>query len=76
MFVVSAGLLGAYYLDSRSAIHRYVFNPMMRHLVDPETAQKIAVKVLRSGLAPKDTQEDDEVLHFEVCNPVSLFYVY
>ena len=67
LFVVSAGLFAVYYFDSRSAIHRYVFTPLLRHLVDAETGQKFAVKVLRSGLAPKDTQPDDEVLAFQVC---------
>lgn len=66
LFVVSTGLFAAYYFDSRSAVHRYVFTPLLRHLVDAETGHKIAVKVLRSGLAPKDTQVDDEVLKFEV----------
>lgn len=67
LFVVSTGLFAAYYFDSRSAVHRYVFTPLLRHLVDAETGHKIAVKVLRSGLAPRDTQVDDEVLNFEVC---------
>ena len=67
LFVVSTGLFAVYYFDSRSAAHRYVFTPLLRHLVDAETGHKIAVKVLRTGLAPKDTQADDEVLGFEVC---------
>lgn len=64
--LVSTGLFAVYYFDSRSAIHRYVFTPLLRHLFDAETGHRIAVKVLRSGLAPKDTQPDDEVLGFEV----------
>jgi dihydroorotate dehydrogenase len=66
LFVVSAGLFAVYYFDSRSAIHRYIFTPLLRNLVDAETSHNIAVKVLRSGLAPKDTQPDDDVLNFEV----------
>lgn len=66
LFVVGTGVFAAYYFDSRSAVHRYVFTPLLRHLVDAETGHKIAVKVLRSGLAPKDTQPDDQVLAFEV----------
>ena len=69
LFVVSTGLFAVYYFDSRSAVHRYVLTPLLRHLVDAETGHKIAVKVLRSGLGPKDTQADDEVLRFEVCLP-------
>lgn len=66
LFVVSTGLFAVYYFDSRSAVHRYVLTPLLRHLVDAETGHKLAVKVLRSGLGPKDTQSDDEVLGFEV----------
>lgn len=66
LFLVSTGLFAVYYFDSRSAIHRYVFTPLLRHLFDAETGHQIAVKVLRSGLAPKDTQSDDETLSFEV----------
>lgn len=66
LFVVSTGLFAVYYFDSRSAVHRYVLTPLLRRLVDAETGHKLAVKVLRSGLGPKDTQPDDEVLGFEV----------
>lgn len=67
VFVVSTGLFAAYYFDSRSAIHRYVFNPVLRYTLDPEEGHKFAVKVLSSGFAPKDTQKDDEVLGLQVC---------
>ncbi|GJE90435.1 dihydroorotate dehydrogenase 2 [Phanerochaete sordida] len=77
VLLVSTGLFAVYYFDSRSAIHRYVFTPLLRHLFDAETGHKIAVKVLRSGLAPKDTQPDDEVLKYELwgrqlSNPLGL----
>ncbi|KAI0342993.1 hypothetical protein BDW22DRAFT_1329562 [Trametopsis cervina] len=77
VFVVSTGLFAAYYLDSRSAIHRYVLNPVLRYTLDAEASHKLAVKVLRSGLGPRDTQVDDEVLAINVwganlSNPVGL----
>lgn len=72
VFVVSTGLFAAYYFDCRSAIHRYVFTPIVRHTLDPETGHKLAVKVLRSGLSPRDLQEDDETLGLNVC---SILYV-
>ncbi|KAI0690219.1 dihydroorotate dehydrogenase [Cytidiella melzeri] len=77
IFVVSTGLFTAYYLDSRSAIHRYVLNPIVRYTLDPEEGHKLAVKVLRSGFGPRDTQKDDEVLGLnlwgtQLTNPVGL----
>ncbi|KZS99887.1 uncharacterized protein LAESUDRAFT_667431 [Laetiporus sulphureus 93-53] len=77
LFLVSTGLFAAYYLDSRSAIHRYVITPVIRHVLDAETGHKLAVRVLASGLAPRDTQPDDERLKTELwgeelSNPVGL----
>lgn len=65
-FVIATGAFAVYYFDSRSAIHRYFFTPLIRHALDPETGHKFAVKVLRSGLGPRDTQLDDERLRAEV----------
>ncbi|KAH9931904.1 uncharacterized protein B0H18DRAFT_1083415 [Fomitopsis serialis] len=62
VFVVSAGLFVAYYVDSRAAMHRYVIMPVLRTLLDAETSHKLALRVLGSGLAPRDTQTDDERL--------------
>ncbi|KIK20789.1 hypothetical protein PISMIDRAFT_681973 [Pisolithus microcarpus 441] len=77
LFAVSAGLFAAYYFDARSAIHRYVLTPVLRYTFDAETGHKIAVKVLRSGLGPRDVVKDDDVLRseilgFDVSNPVGL----
>ena len=66
LFAISAGLFAAYYFDARSAIHRYVITPILRHTFDAETGHKIAVKVLRSGLAPRDLVKDDDILQSEV----------
>lgn len=65
-FVLSTGLFAVYYFDSRSSIHRYVLTPLVRNLFDAETSHKIAVKTLRAGLGPRDTQSDDEILKCEV----------
>ncbi|KAF9499648.1 hypothetical protein BDN71DRAFT_1441806 [Pleurotus eryngii] len=75
--VVSTGLFVVYYLDSRSAIHRYFFTPLLRYAFDAETGHKFAVKVLRSGLGPRDVVADDDRLKLqlwgkEICNPVGL----
>ena len=66
LVALSAGLFTTYYLDARSAIHRYVFTPVLRYAVDAETGHKLAVKVLRSGLAPRDPIEDDASLRSHV----------
>ncbi|KIK60493.1 hypothetical protein GYMLUDRAFT_43813 [Collybiopsis luxurians FD-317 M1] len=75
--VLSTGLFAVYYFDARSAIHRYVIMPVLRHTLDAETSHQVAVKVLRSGLGPKDPLGDDEKLNFElwghrISNPVGL----
>ncbi|KAJ3914935.1 Dihydroorotate dehydrogenase-domain-containing protein [Lentinula edodes] len=75
--VLSTGLFAVYYFDARSALHRYVIMPVLRQILDAETSHKIAVKVLRSGLGPKDPVIDDEHLMFElwghrISNPIGL----
>lgn len=60
--VLGTGLFIAYYYDSRSAIHRWVIPPLMRVTLEPETAHRLALRVLRSPLAPKDQGKDDEAL--------------
>ncbi|OBZ65222.1 hypothetical protein A0H81_14695 [Grifola frondosa] len=59
LFLASTGLFAVYYFDSRSAIHRYILTPVLRHTLDPETSHKLAVKVLASGLSPRDPLSDD-----------------
>lgn len=56
----------AYHLDSRSAIHRWIAIPILQATTDPETAQKLAVKLLSLGIMPRDLISDDEVLAAEV----------
>ncbi|KAG7090908.1 hypothetical protein E1B28_009985 [Marasmius oreades] len=75
--ILSTGLFAVYYFDSRSALHRYVLTPTIRHTFDAETGHKLAVKVLRSGLGPKDAVPDDEKLEVEIwgrklSNPIGL----
>ncbi|KIJ65096.1 hypothetical protein HYDPIDRAFT_88883 [Hydnomerulius pinastri MD-312] len=77
LFALSAGLFTAYYFDARSGIHRYVLTPILRYTFDAETGHKIAVKVLRGGLAPRDPVRDDDALRSEIfgqeiSNPVGL----
>ena len=59
-------LFAVYYFDSRSAIHRYLLTPALRYALDPETSHRVAVKVLRSGWAPRDVCEDNEKLRATV----------
>lgn len=66
-FVFSAGILAAYYFDARSAIHRYFLTPILRNTLDPETSHKFALKILKSGLAPRDICPDDVRLKTKVC---------
>ena len=68
IFVLGTGLFTVYYFDARSAVHRYFLTPALRYTLDAETGHKVAVKVLRSGLGPKDPVTDDEKLRFEVSN--------
>lgn len=71
---VSTGVFLVYYFDARSALHRYVVTPAIRNFLDAETGQKVAVKVLRSGLGPRDPVLDDEVLKAEVCLNIAFFF--
>ena len=66
-FTVTGTLFAAYYFDSRSALHRYIVTPAMRYAMDPEMSHKLAVKVLRSGWAPRDVCEDDKRIRTTVC---------
>ncbi|KAH7926420.1 hypothetical protein BV22DRAFT_1128210 [Leucogyrophana mollusca] len=68
LFALSTGLFAVYYFDARSAIHRYVLTPVLRYTFDAETGHKIAVKVLRSGLGPRDPLQDHERLRSEIWN--------
>ncbi|PWN54195.1 hypothetical protein IE53DRAFT_383216 [Violaceomyces palustris] len=77
-FTLAAGAMAlAYYSDSRSGIHRWVIMPVLKATTDPETAQKLAVKLLESGLGPKDRGIDDQVLATTlfgkvISNPIGL----
>jgi dihydroorotate dehydrogenase len=66
ILAASAGVFAVYYFDARSALHRYVLTPLIRHAVDPETGHRLAVKVLASGVAPRDPLVDDEKLKVQV----------
>ncbi|KAJ7876799.1 Dihydroorotate dehydrogenase-domain-containing protein [Mycena leptocephala] len=77
VFALSAGLFAIYYFDARSAIHRYVFTPLLRYTLDAETGHKVAVQILKSGLGPRDPVQDDvrlksELWGQEISNPVGL----
>ncbi|KAK6992214.1 Dihydroorotate dehydrogenase [Favolaschia claudopus] len=77
IFVLSSGLFAIYWLDARSAIHRYAIPPLLRATLDAETSHKAAVKVLKSGLAPRDPIQDVQSLKAElwgqeIANPVGL----
>ena len=65
--MLSTGLFAVYYFDCRAALHKYVVTPVIRYTLDPEEGHKLAVRVLSSGLAPRDPVPDDEILKVEVC---------
>jgi len=64
--VIAGGAFVAYYSDSRSAIHQYVFAPLLRSVLDGEAAHKLALRVLRSGVHPRDQLDDDARLKVQV----------
>jgi dihydroorotate dehydrogenase len=66
LFTLTAGVGAIYYFDSRAAIHRYLITPLIRNVLDPESAHKLAVNVLENGLGPRDMLPDDERLMTEV----------
>ncbi|KAL1943021.1 hypothetical protein VTO73DRAFT_4692 [Trametes versicolor] len=66
LFVVSTGLFAVYYLDCRASLHKYIVTPVLRYTLDPEAGHRLAVRVLGSGLAPRDSFPDDEVLKSEL----------
>ncbi|CUM64961.1 uncharacterized protein PRCAT00002579001 [Priceomyces carsonii] len=53
--------VGAYYVkDSRSAIHEYVFCPLIRVFTDAEEGHKLGIRLLKLGLAPRLPEDADE----------------
>lgn len=66
LFLFGSTFLVTYYLDSRSAIHRWVAMPFLHSFVDPEDGQKLAIDMLKSGLSPKDYTGEDDTLKTEV----------
>ncbi|PWN23229.1 hypothetical protein BCV69DRAFT_280842 [Microstroma glucosiphilum] len=77
LFLFGGTFLVTYYLDSRSAIHRWVAMPFLHSFVDAEEGQKLAIQLLKSGLAPKDYTGDEDSLATELfgqplVNPIGL----
>ncbi|KAL9936827.1 hypothetical protein V8E36_004062 [Tilletia maclaganii] len=77
LFLVGGTVLYFYYRDSRAAIHRWIAIPALKYFLDPESAQKLAIELLTSGVAPIDVVADDEVLKTELfgmtlSNPLGL----
>ncbi|KAI0259378.1 hypothetical protein BC834DRAFT_906595 [Gloeopeniophorella convolvens] len=77
LFALSTGVGAVYYFDSRAAIHRYLISPAIRYGLDPETSHKLAVRVLETGLGPRDMFPDDERLETDLwgqtlSNPIGL----
>jgi len=76
-FILAGTFLTVYYLDPRSSLHRYVITPIIRNAFDAEAGHKLAVRVLKSGLGPKDTSKDNDLLKVELwgeemTNPIGL----
>ncbi|KAF9908182.1 Dihydroorotate dehydrogenase (quinone), mitochondrial [Lobosporangium transversale] len=67
--IIAVGVVGlSYGLDSRASIHKYVTIPLLHWTMDPETAHKFAIKTLKMGLSPWDTQQDDPSLEVKLWN--------
>ncbi|WFD34632.1 hypothetical protein MCUN1_001473 [Malassezia cuniculi] len=77
IFVLGGAAFALYSLDSRAAVHRWVVSPLMRAVLDAETAAEASIKVLKYGLGPRDCGVDDERLRTqlfgrELTNPIGL----
>ncbi|KAL7749858.1 Dihydroorotate dehydrogenase (quinone), mitochondrial [Sorochytrium milnesiophthora] len=75
--LVGAGFFTLYMFDARAGIHSLVTMPLLRATIEPEEAHKLAVKLAKWGLVPKDRQADDPALQVEIwgkkiSNPVGL----
>ncbi|KAF9111712.1 Dihydroorotate dehydrogenase (quinone), mitochondrial [Mortierella sp. AM989] len=76
--IIVGGLVGiSYAFDSRASIHKYVTLPLLHWTMNPETAHLFAIKALKMGLSPWDTQEDDPSLQVKLwdktfSNPVGM----
>ncbi|KAF9434912.1 Dihydroorotate dehydrogenase (quinone), mitochondrial [Entomortierella beljakovae] len=67
--IIVGGVVGiSYALDSRASIHKYVTMPLFHWALDPETAHLYAIKALKMGLSPRDTQHDDPSLEVKLWN--------
>lgn len=56
----AAGSLAFYALDPRSAVHEYVFCPLLRTFTNAETSHRVAVRLLKYGLVPSLSAADRE----------------
>lgn len=65
---ISLAALTYYSYDSRAAIHKQVFMPVMRYFLDGEDAHRLSIKLLSLGIAPVDRLTDDQSLKTEVFN--------
>ncbi|KAF8929604.1 hypothetical protein EDD21DRAFT_393402 [Dissophora ornata] len=76
--IIVGGLVGiSYGFDSRASIHKYVFVPLMHWTMDPETAHRTTIKLMKTGISPWDSQEDDPSLEVSLwgktfSNPVGM----
>ncbi|CEP62390.1 dihydroorotate dehydrogenase 2 LALA0_S05e04566g [Lachancea lanzarotensis] len=68
--LVGGGFAGLYLINSRSAIHEYLFCPVLRLLTpDPEKGHQVGIFLLKWGLTPKLLFDyDDPVLRVNVFN--------
>ncbi|KAF9920370.1 Dihydroorotate dehydrogenase (quinone), mitochondrial [Linnemannia zychae] len=65
--LIVGGALGiSYFFDSRAKIHKYVVIPFIHKTMDAETAHTVAIKCLKVGLSPWDTQPDDPSLEVKL----------
>lgn len=51
--VFGATIGGFYLFDARSAVHEYVFCPLIRQFTNAEQGHKLGIQLMKYGLAPK-----------------------
>ncbi|KAJ3037174.1 Dihydroorotate dehydrogenase (quinone), mitochondrial [Rhizophlyctis rosea] len=75
--VAVGGLLFVYLSDTRAGFYRYIAMPFIHAFIDPEDAHKLAVRLCKLGLVPRERVADDERLGLElwgtkISNPIGL----
>ncbi|GMM36270.1 dihydroorotate dehydrogenase [Saccharomycopsis crataegensis] len=69
--LLGASLLSYYMFNAKSSVHEYVFGPLLRNIMDAETAHHFVVKLMSYGLFPRlfeGIKDEDKVLGVKLFN--------